>query len=43
MSSPTTTRTSVACRIKLVEVVLNERVAWQVLDNHFNFTTDKAE
>jgi len=31
------------CRIKLVEVVPNERVVWHVLDNHFNFTKDKAE
>jgi hypothetical protein len=31
------------CRIKLVEVVPNERVVWHVLDNYFNFTKDKAE
>jgi hypothetical protein len=26
------------CRIKLMEVVPNERVVWHVLDNHFNLT-----
>lgn len=32
-----------ACKIKLVEVVLNKKVVWHVLDNYFNFTKDKTE
>jgi uncharacterized protein YndB with AHSA1/START domain len=31
------------CRIKVTEVVAGERVTWQVLDNYFDFTQDKAE
>ena len=31
------------CRIRLVEVVPDSRVVWQVLDNHFSFTEDETE
>src|SRR5262245_59949834 len=31
------------CRMKLVEVIPNKKVAWQVLSNYFNFTKDKSE
>ena len=31
------------CRMKLVEVVPNKKVAWKVLSNYFNFTKDKNE
>lgn len=31
------------CKIKLTEVVLNEKVVWLVLENYFNFTQDKTE
>jgi uncharacterized protein YndB with AHSA1/START domain len=31
------------CKMKLVEVVPNQKVVWNVLENHFNFTTDKSE
>ena len=31
------------CTIKLVELVPNQKVAWLVLDNYFNFTKDKSE
>lgn len=30
-------------KIKLVEVVPNKKVVWQVLENDFSFTTDKSE
>jgi hypothetical protein len=30
-------------RMKLVELIPNERAAWLVLDNYFNFTEDKTE
>jgi len=32
-----------SCRIKLIEVVPEKRVVWLVLENDFNFTTDKTE
>jgi uncharacterized protein YndB with AHSA1/START domain len=31
------------CKIRLIEVVPNQKVVWLVLDNHFNFTKDKTE
>jgi activator of Hsp90 ATPase-like protein len=31
------------CRMKLVELVPDEKVVWLVLDNHFDFTKDKSE
>ncbi len=31
------------CKIKLTEVVPNERIVWLVLDNYFKFTKDKSE
>lgn len=31
------------CKMKLTEVVPDERVVWQVMENYFNFTTDKHE
>lgn len=31
------------CRMKLIEVVPNQKVLWLVLDNDFNFTNDKTE
>ncbi|MEO8885297.1 MAG: SRPBCC domain-containing protein [Mucilaginibacter sp.] len=31
------------CKIKLVEIVPNKKIVYQVLDNHFSFTTDKTE
>lgn len=30
-------------KMKLVEVVPNKKVVWQVLNNHFSFTKDKSE
>jgi len=30
-------------RIKLIEVVPDKRVVWEVLDNYFNFTQDETE
>lgn len=30
-------------KIKLVDVIPNERVVWLVMDNYFNFTKDKTE
>jgi len=32
-----------SCRMKLVELVPNQRVVWLVVDNYFNFTEDKRE
>ena len=31
------------CKIKLIEVVPNQKVVWQVLNNYFKFTKDKSE
>lgn len=31
------------CKIKLVEVVQNQRVVWHVLENYFSFTKDEKE
>lgn len=31
------------CSMKIVELIPNKRVAWQVLDNYFSFTKDKSE
>jgi hypothetical protein len=31
------------CTLKLIKRVPYRRVVWQVLDNHFSFTKDKAE
>jgi hypothetical protein len=31
------------CRMKLIEVIPNEKVVWLVLDNYFSFTKDKTE
>ncbi len=31
------------CKIKLIELVPNQKVVWLVLDNYFKFTKDKSE
>ena len=31
------------CKMKLTEVVPGQKVVWQVLENHFNFTKDSTE
>jgi len=31
------------CKMKLIEVVPNQKAVWQVLDNYFSFTKDKSE
>ncbi|WP_316839495.1 SRPBCC domain-containing protein [Pedobacter gandavensis] len=31
------------CKMKLIEVVPEERVVWKVLENYFNFTEDAKE
>lgn len=31
------------CRMRLIEVVPNKKVVWQVLNNYFGFTKDKNE
>ena len=31
------------CKMKIVELVPDEKVVWQVLENQFNFTRDKSE
>ena len=31
------------CKIKIVELIPNKKVVWQVLDNYFSFTKDKNE
>jgi hypothetical protein len=32
-----------SCKMKLIEVIPQKRVAWLVVDNYFNFTKDKSE
>jgi hypothetical protein len=31
------------CRMKIIELVPDRKVVWQVLDNYFSFTKDKTE
>jgi hypothetical protein len=31
------------CKLKLIEVIPDQRVVWLVLDNRFNFTEDESE
>jgi hypothetical protein len=31
------------CKIKLTEVAPDKRVVWDILENHFSFTSDKSE
>lgn len=31
------------CKIKLIEVIPNEKVVWLVMENYFKFTRDKSE
>jgi len=31
------------CKMRLIEVVPEKRIVWQVLENSFNFTKDKSE
>ncbi|SDD82673.1 SRPBCC family protein [Pedobacter soli] len=31
------------CKAKLIELVPNKKVVWEVLDNYFNFIDDKSE
>jgi len=31
------------CKVKLIEVVPDKKVVWQILENDFNFTQDKTE
>src|SRR5580698_3390656 len=32
-----------SCRMKLVELVPNQRIVWLVVENYFDFTEDKSE
>lgn len=32
-----------SCKMKLIEVVPDQKVVWQVLENHFNFIKDTSE
>jgi Activator of Hsp90 ATPase homolog 1-like protein len=32
-----------SCKMKLIEISPQKRVAWLVVDNYFNFTKDKSE
>jgi hypothetical protein len=32
-----------SCKMKLIEIIPQKRVAWLVVDNYFNFTKDKSE
>lgn len=31
------------CKVKIIEVVPNKRMVWQILENDFNFIKDKSE
>ncbi|WP_207510971.1 SRPBCC family protein [Longitalea luteola] len=31
------------CKVKILELVPNKKVVWQILENDFNFTQDKTE
>jgi hypothetical protein len=31
------------CKMKLIELIPDKKVVWQVLENHFSFTKDKTE
>jgi hypothetical protein len=31
------------CKIKVIELVPGKKIVWRVLDNYFDFTTDKTE
>lgn len=31
------------CKMRLIEVIPDKKVVWQVMDNHFDFTKDKSE
>lgn len=31
------------CRLKVVELTPNQKIVWEVLENHFTFTKDKTE
>ena len=31
------------CKMKITELIPNEKVVWDVLENYFNFTEDKSE
>jgi hypothetical protein len=32
-----------SCKMKLIEIIPQKRVAWLVVENYFNFTKDKSE
>ena len=32
-----------ACKVKVLELVPNQKVVWHILENDFNFTNDKTE
>jgi len=31
------------CKMKIIAIIPNTKIVWQVLDNYFNFTQDKSE